>query len=101
MQDAQGFWEHEYPNPFVTGVVVHALGRCAPSAARSERMSHDLLSSGISFGGSLRFGRAGGRCVSRDGVSEHPLAARASAELHARLGRIAATEATAREPVPA
>ncbi|HZE96721.1 MAG TPA: hypothetical protein VE981_06830, partial [Planctomycetota bacterium] len=25
MQDPQGFWEHEYPNPFVTGVVVHAL----------------------------------------------------------------------------
>src|SRR5579862_242481 len=25
MQDAQGYWEHEYPNPFVTGVVVHAL----------------------------------------------------------------------------
>jgi len=25
LQDAQGFWAHEYPNPFVTGVVVHAL----------------------------------------------------------------------------
>ena len=25
MQDAQGFWAHEYPNPFITGVVVHAL----------------------------------------------------------------------------
>ena len=25
MQDSQGFWAHEYPNPFVTGVVVHAL----------------------------------------------------------------------------
>ncbi len=25
MQDPQGFWAHEYPNPFVTGVVVHAL----------------------------------------------------------------------------
>ena len=25
LQDPQGFWEHEYPNPFVTGVVVHAL----------------------------------------------------------------------------
>ncbi len=25
LQDAQGFWAHEYPNPFITGVVVHAL----------------------------------------------------------------------------
>lgn len=25
LQDPQGFWEHEYPNPFVTAVVVHAL----------------------------------------------------------------------------
>jgi hypothetical protein len=25
MQDSQGFWAHEYPNPFITGVVVHAL----------------------------------------------------------------------------
>ena len=25
MQDPQGFWAHEYPNPFITGVVVHAL----------------------------------------------------------------------------
>lgn len=25
LQDARGFWAHEYPNPFVTGVVVHAL----------------------------------------------------------------------------
>lgn len=32
----------------------------------------------------------GGRCVSRDGVSLNPLASRASDELHARLGRIAA-----------
>ncbi|SEQ27462.1 Cytosine/adenosine deaminase [Faunimonas pinastri] len=32
----------------------------------------------------------GGGCVSRDGASTHPLATRASEELHARLGRIAA-----------
>lgn len=25
MQDSQGFWAHEYPNPFITAVVVHAL----------------------------------------------------------------------------
>lgn len=25
LQDSQGFWAHEYPNPFATGVVVHAL----------------------------------------------------------------------------
>jgi hypothetical protein len=25
LQDAQGFWAHEYPNPFITGVVIHAL----------------------------------------------------------------------------
>lgn len=25
MQDSQGYWAHEYPNPFITGVVVHAL----------------------------------------------------------------------------
>ena len=31
----------------------------------------------------------GGRCVNREGVSLNPLAARASAEMHARLGRIA------------
>src|SRR5262249_39673039 len=43
----------------------------------------------------------GGRCVSRDGVSEHPLAARASEELHARLGRIAARVAPTPEAVPA
>jgi 5-methylthioadenosine/S-adenosylhomocysteine deaminase len=33
----------------------------------------------------------GGRCVSREGVSTHPAAAKASRELHSRLGRIAAT----------
>lgn len=25
LQDSQGFWAHEYPNPFITAVVVHAL----------------------------------------------------------------------------
>jgi hypothetical protein len=25
IQDSQGYWAHEYPNPFITGVVVHAL----------------------------------------------------------------------------
>ena len=43
----------------------------------------------------------GGWCVSRDGVSENPLAARASEELHARLGRIAAQTAPTMEAVPA
>lgn len=34
----------------------------------------------------------GGSCVSRDGISTNPLAARASHELHARLARIAAEQ---------
>jgi len=34
MQDAQGFWEHEYPNPFVTGVVVHALDTARKAGAQ-------------------------------------------------------------------
>ena len=33
MQDAQGFWEHEYPNPFVTGAVVHALATARKAGA--------------------------------------------------------------------
>jgi hypothetical protein len=33
MQDPQGFWEHEYPNPFVTGVVVHALSTARQAGA--------------------------------------------------------------------
>jgi cytosine/adenosine deaminase-related metal-dependent hydrolase len=40
----------------------------------------------------------GGRCVSREGVSQNALAPRASEELHDRLGRIARTLA---KPVPA
>ena len=39
----------------------------------------------------------GGRCVSRDGVSQHAVAARASDELHGRLGRIAQKLANAPE----
>jgi len=42
----------------------------------------------------------GGRCVSRNGVSTHPLAGKASEELHARLGRIA-TNIAATNAVPA
>lgn len=42
----------------------------------------------------------GGRCVSREGVSLHPQAGKASEELHARLGRIAAN-LTATNAVPA
>jgi hypothetical protein len=33
MQDAQGFWAHEYPNPFITGVVVHALDTARKAGA--------------------------------------------------------------------
>jgi 5-methylthioadenosine/S-adenosylhomocysteine deaminase len=43
----------------------------------------------------------GGRCVSREGVSEHPLAGKASEELHARLGRIASGLVPLPEAVPA
>lgn len=39
----------------------------------------------------------GGRCVNREGTSQHVIAARASEELHARLGRIAAALAQAPE----
>jgi 5-methylthioadenosine/S-adenosylhomocysteine deaminase len=43
----------------------------------------------------------GGRCVNREGVSASPLAARASEEMHARLGRIAAGVAASPELAPA
>jgi len=33
LQDAQGFWAHEYPNPFITGVVVHALDTAKKAGA--------------------------------------------------------------------
>lgn len=33
MQDSQGFWAHEYPNPFITGVVVHALDTAKKAGA--------------------------------------------------------------------
>src|SRR5260370_3776685 len=43
----------------------------------------------------------GGRCVGREGVSEHPLAGKASEELHARLGRIAGGLVPTPDAVPA
>ncbi len=55
MQDAQGFWEHEYPNPFITGVVVHALATARAAGAEvpstSFRRAADALMSTRGSGG--------------------------------------------------
>ena len=50
---------------------------------------------------SLKAVYVGGRCVNRDGISHNPLAAQASQELHARLGRIAASVTPEKTAVPA
>ncbi len=55
MQDREGFWAHEYPNPFITGVVVHALETARKAGAEVPgpiyRRAADALMSTRGSGG--------------------------------------------------
>jgi hypothetical protein len=55
MQDRKGFWAHEYPNPFITGVVVHALETARKAGAEVPapiyRLAADALMSTRGSGG--------------------------------------------------